>query len=95
VSDRSALEGILFVLKTGCQWDALDVTGICSASTAHRRFQEWRRAGVFKAFWKKGLQTYDEVKGIDWHWLSLDTSFVKAPVGGEKKRAKTRQIGGN
>lgn len=58
-------------------------------------FQEGRRAGVFKAFWKKGLQTYDEVKGINWSWLSLDTSGVKAPVAGEKKQAKTRQIGAN
>lgn len=95
VSDRRAMEGVFFVLKTGCQWKALDVTAICSASVAHDRFQQWRRAGVFHAFWKKELQKYDEAKGINWKWLSLDTSFAKAPLAGEKKQAKTRQIEAN
>ena len=91
-SDRHAMEGIFFVLKTGCQWRALDVTCICSGAVAHRKFQIWRKSGVFEAFWKKGLQKYDKSKGIDWRWLSLDASMVKAPVAGEKKQAKTRQI---
>ena len=85
VSDRQAMNGIFFVLKTGCQWKALDVTGICPGSTAHDKFQKWRKAGVFKGFWKRGLQTYDECKGIDWKWQSLDASFAKAPVAGSKK----------
>lgn len=95
VSDRQAMNGIFFVLKTGCPWKALDVTCICPGSTAHYRFQQWRKAGVFKAFWKKGLQKYDDSIGINWRWLSLDTSFAKAPIAGEKKQAKTRQIGAN
>ena len=41
VPDRAALNAILFVLRTGCQWNALNATGICSSSSAHRRFQEW------------------------------------------------------
>ncbi len=32
VPDRDAMNGILFVLRTGCQWNALDVTGICTCS---------------------------------------------------------------
>lgn len=92
ISDRQAMNGIFFVLKTGCPWRALDVTCICPGDIAHRRFQQWRKAGVFKAFWKKELQRYDRLVGIDWEWQSLDTSFTKAPVAGSKKRAKTRQI---
>ena len=53
--NRNAMDAILFVLRTGCQWNALDATGICSSSSAHRRFQEWRDAGVFLEFWKQGL----------------------------------------
>jgi transposase len=87
-SDRKAMDGIFFVLKTGCPWRALDVTGICSGATAHRKFQQWRKAGVFKAFWKKELQQYDECKGIDWKWQSLDASFVKTPIAGSKKNRK-------
>lgn len=52
VPDKKAMEGIFFVLKTGAQWKALDVTGICSGSTAHSRFQEWVQVGVFEEFWK-------------------------------------------
>src|SRR5437763_325639 len=84
VSDRQAMDGIFFVLKTGCPWRALDVTAICPGATAHRKFQLWRKAGVFKAFWKKELQKYDECKGIDWKWQSLDASFVKTPIAGSK-----------
>jgi len=29
VSNRSAMDAILFVLRTGCQWNALNATGIC------------------------------------------------------------------
>ena len=96
VSDRRAMNGIFFVLKTGCQWRALDVTSICPGSTAHERFQIWRKAGVFKAFWQRGLQQYDECKGIDWKWQSIDASFAKAPLAGSKKnRQKPNRSGKN
>jgi transposase len=86
VPDRQALDGILFVLRTGCQWNALNATGICSSSTAHRRFQQWVRAGVFVKLWEQGLSEYDELQGIDWRWQSLDGAITKAPLGGEKNR---------
>ncbi len=41
VDDRSAMDAIFFVLRTGCQWNALNETGICTSSSAHRRFKEW------------------------------------------------------
>ncbi len=78
VPDRQAMDGIFFVLRTGCQWRALDGTGICNGSTAHRRFQEWERAGVFDALWAQALGDYDEQVGIDWAWLSIDGSMGKA-----------------
>lgn len=65
VSARDAMSGVFFVLKTGCQWKALDATSICSGSTAHKRFEEWVNAGVFHAFWKRGLERYDNEIGID------------------------------
>jgi transposase len=55
VENRRALDAIFFVLRTGCQWNALSATGICSSSAAHRRFQEWRAAGVFRQLWQLGL----------------------------------------
>lgn len=91
VPDRDAMNGILFVLRTGCQWNALTATKICSSSSAHRRFQEWSKAGVFEEFWRQGLYAYDKVKGIDWSWLSMDGAVTKAPLGGEKNRSKPRR----
>ncbi len=84
VPDRAAMDAILFVLRTGCQWNALNATGICSSSSAHRRFVEWTEAGVFHEFWRQGLLAYDEQVGIDWAWLAADGAMSKAPLGGPK-----------
>ena len=86
--DRVCMNAIFFVLRTGCQWNALDATGICPSSTAHDRFQEWERAGVFLELWKAGLMEYDELEGIDWAWLSMDGAMTKSPLSGEKMWAK-------
>ncbi len=86
VPNRAAMDAILLVLRTGMQWNALDGTGLCSCSSAYRRFREWIGAGVFEAFWRRGLLEYDELKGIDWSWLALDGAMTKAPLGGEKNR---------
>lgn len=88
VPDRTCANGIFYVLRTGCQWKALDQTGICSGSTAHLRFQEWVAAGIFLKLWQAGLERYDELKGLDWSWLSLDGAMTKAPLGGGKNRAQ-------
>jgi putative transposase len=82
--DRVCMDAILFVLRTGCQWKALDATKFCPGSTAHDRFQEWVAAGVFWEMWEAGLLAYDDLAGIDWSWLSMDGCMTKAPLGGEK-----------
>src|SRR6516165_10971229 len=84
--DRVCMEAILFVLRTGCQWKALKATRFCPGSTAHDRFQRWVKEGVFQAIWEAGLMAYDDWKGIDWSWLSMDGCMTKAPLGGEKDR---------
>ena len=81
--DRRAMDAIFFRLRTGCQWNALSATGLCSSSSAHRRFQEWRAAGVFLELWQRGLTEYDALKGIDWSWRAADGAMTKAPLGGE------------
>ncbi len=84
VPDRNAMNAILFLLRTGCQWNSLGATGICSCSSAYRRFREWTDAGVFEEFWRQGLLKYDKLKGIDWSWMSMDGAMTKAPLGGGK-----------
>lgn len=83
------MDAIFFVLRTGCQWNALNATGICSSSTAHRRFQEWRAAGLFEQLWRIGLETYDETRGLDWSWLAMDGAMTKAPLGGKRNRPQS------
>jgi transposase len=89
VPDRVVLDGIFFVLCTGCQWHALDATGICSGSTAHRRFQEWEKAGFFDRLWAAALADYDAEVGLDWSFMSIDGSMGKARWEAEV-RARTR-----
>ncbi|MEK7516293.1 MAG: IS5 family transposase [Patescibacteria group bacterium] len=84
VPDRDAMNAVFFVLRTGCQWNALNKTGLCSSSTAHHRFQQWVTAGVFTQIWKKGLLRYDCLKGINWEWQSMDGAMTKSPLSGEK-----------
>ena len=86
VPDRQCADAIFYVLRTGCQWGALDTTGLCPHSTAHDRFQQWVEAGVFRQLWQKGVEQFDELQGLDWNWLSLDGAMTKAPLGGEKNR---------
>lgn len=80
------MDAIFLVLRTGMQWNARNATRICSSSSAHRRFQEWERAGVFHEFWRLGLLAYDEQVGIDWDWLAADGAMSKAPLGGAQDR---------
>jgi transposase len=79
---RLVFEGIVYVLRTGCQWKALPER-FGSASAIHARYLKWQKAGVFEALWKSGLAEYDEMEGISWRWQSIDGSMMKAPLAQE------------
>lgn len=80
MEDRKAFEAIIYVLRTGIQWNALP-RELGASSTVHDRFQEWERAGLFLALWQAGLKEYDEAEGIEWEWQSVDGVMTKAPFG--------------
>jgi len=84
---RQVMDGIFYVLRTGCQWKALP-REFGSGSTVHRYFQEWTEQGVFGKAWQRMLKRYDQRRGIGWNWQSVDGSMTKAPLGGEKNRQK-------
>ena len=93
---RNVVEGILYVLATGCQWKAMPKQ-FGSGSALHAYFQEWVERGVFEELWELALCEYDDLKGIDWKWQSMDGAMTKSPLGGEKNREKpdrSRQAGG-
>ena len=83
VNVREVLNGIFYVLWTGCQWKALPKERFGSASAVHKRFLEWEAAGVFEALWKAGLCEYDQMEGIAWRWQSIDGAMFKAPLAQE------------
>lgn len=84
---RKILNGILYVLRTGCQWKMLP-REYYAGTTTHRYFQYWAELGVFRKMWIHCLKEYDELKGIAWRWQILDSQTVSSPVKGEKSRQK-------
>jgi putative transposase len=77
---RKVFEGMVYVLRTGCQWKAIPKAQFGAGSTVHGYFVRWRDAGFFLALWVAGLNDYDEIKGIDWEWQSTDGAMTKAPL---------------
>jgi len=80
---RKVFEGIMYVLRTGCQWKALPKERFGSPSSVHAYFQRWEKAGVFLRMWQAGLAEYDEAEGISWRWQSIDGAMIKAPLAQE------------
>lgn len=80
MDDRAAFEVIVYVLRTGIQWNALP-RELGASSTVHDRFQEWEQKGFFLRLWQMGLQEYDELTGIQWEWQAVDGAMTKAPLG--------------
>jgi transposase len=77
---RKVMDGIIHVLRTGCQWKMLPKE-YGSGSTCHRRFQQWIQADIFKKMWIKVLEEYDYKRGIKWTWQSIDSISIKSPLG--------------
>lgn len=94
VANRTVLNGILYVLRTGCQWKMVP-REYGSGSTCHLRFQTWVRAGVFEKIQRRCLKHYDKLRGIDWQFQSLDSATVSAPVKGGTRPEKTPRIAAN
>jgi transposase len=104
MDSRKVFEGIVFVLRTGCQWKALPKERFGSASSVHKYFRLWLKAGLFLNLWRAGLCEYDEMEGIAWKWQSVDGSMAKAPLAQEavgpnptdrgKKRKQAASVGG-
>ena len=50
IPPRKVLEGILYVLRTGCQWKAVPKE-YGAGSSLHKYFQEWEAVGFFEKLW--------------------------------------------
>ena len=83
IDDRKALTGILFVLKTGINWEDLPQEMGCGCGmTCWRRLRDWNEAGVWQELHERLLAELHEADRIDWDRALIDSSFVRARGGG-------------
>jgi transposase len=82
VEDRVVFGAIVFVLVTGIAWRHLPPELGCSPATAHRRLQQWQRAGVFNRLHRELLRRLNQADRIDWDTAAIDGSHIRALQGG-------------
>ena len=86
---RAALNGIIYVARTGCQWNHLPEK-FGDDSSVHRTMQRWIAKGVLERIWAALIENCDELGGVDWEWQSADGSMGKARFGGMMSAAIPR-----
>ena len=79
--DRKTLNGILYVLKTGCAWEDVP-RQYGSPTTCWRRLNEWSQDETWERIWRALLGQLDAQSKIEWAQAFLDGSFVPAKKGG-------------
>jgi transposase len=83
--DRLVLQGILFVLHTGIQWEFLpQQLGFGSGMTCWRRLAEWNKAGLWSRLHQVLLQELHTAGKLDWSRAVVDSSHVRAARRGPK-----------
>lgn len=81
---RMTMEGILYRMRTGCQWrDLPEAFG--SWNTVYKRFNAWSAAGKLIAVFNL------LVEDPDIEWLFIDGSYVKAHQDSPGLSRKTRK----
>jgi len=72
------VNGIFFVLKTGCQWNSIPrIYG--ASSTIHGYFIKWCRMGIMDQIHALAAEHYEQKQKIN-NWFALDCSSKKAPL---------------
>jgi transposase len=79
--DRKILDGVLWILRTGAQWEELPRT-FPPKSTCHDRFQEWTRNGAFAEVLKALAEDLRERGKLDLAECAIDATFTPAKKGG-------------
>lgn len=78
---REALNGIIYVMRSGCQWNQLPEQ-FGDDSSVHRTMQRWVAKGVLQRLWAVLVENCEELGGVDWEWQSADGAMGKARFGG-------------
>jgi putative transposase len=78
---RAALNGIIYQMRSGCQWNHLPKE-FGDDSSVHRALQRWVKKGVLQRIWATLIENCEELGGVDWQWQSADGAMGKARFGG-------------
>ncbi len=85
LAPRAVLTGILFVLKTGIQWEDLpQEMGCGSGMTCWRRLRDWQEAGVWSQIHRFLLRELRGADQIDWSRAVVDSDSIRAVFGGRR-----------
>jgi transposase len=68
---RKVLDGVLYVLGIGCQFEDVAKRFWFWSYTCNKRFQEWIGKGVFEKLWIRLLEVYNDIHGIEWGWMAV------------------------
>lgn len=80
---RAVLEGALWILETGAQWEHLP-REFPPYQTVHRRYQRWVRLGVIEKVLRHLAEDLRDRGGMDITESFIDGTFVPAKKGGPK-----------
>ena len=95
VSDEMALNGVLFVLRTGIPWEELpQELGFGSGMTCWRRLRDWQAAGAWHGLHLALLDELRNVDKLDFSRFSMDGASVPSPRGA-RTQARTLRTGEN
>lgn len=72
--DRTTLNGILYVLSTGCRWEDVPPERYGSGKTCYHRFREWERQGVWNAVAGVLLMRLNQKRKLNLGNMYLDAS---------------------
>jgi putative transposase len=75
---RKVFCGILFWIRTGCQWELIPKSYGSKRGLA-KYLKKWVAQGVFQKLMSSSLELYDQDMGIEWRFQSIDGSIKRAP----------------
>lgn len=95
LSDELALNGILFVLRTGTPWEHLpQELGFGSGMTCWRRLRDWQSAGVWHRLHMALLGELRSADKLDFSRACIDGASVPSPRGA-RTQGPTPRTGAN
>ena len=78
--DRKIINGIIYVLITGCRWSEMPQK-YCDDYTANRRLNSWQQKGIWKKILKCVIKSAHKQNKINLQKISVDSSSIPSKKG--------------